>query len=151
RTGTKRCRTHYPAVWTCSPGGACRRGNRRLNHAIHLAAITQIRHRHSDGRAYYDKKRAEGKTANEALRALKRRISDAVFACLRADAQAASALAKGPGGHLGNDADASAVGSHPECRLFGEATPGPSPTLRSRPVRRAETASHTREANSRTT
>jgi transposase len=39
-----------------------RRGNRRLNHAIHMAAVTQIRHRHSDGRAYYDKKRAEGKT-----------------------------------------------------------------------------------------
>jgi len=39
------------------------RGNRRLNHAIHMAAITQIRHRHSDGRAYYDKKIAEGKTA----------------------------------------------------------------------------------------
>jgi transposase len=33
-----------------------RRGNRRLNHAIHMAAVTQIRQRHSDGRAYYDKK-----------------------------------------------------------------------------------------------
>ncbi len=33
-----------------------RRGNRRLNHAIHMAAITQIRCRHSEGRAYYDKK-----------------------------------------------------------------------------------------------
>ena len=57
-----------------------RRGNRRLNHAIHMAAITQIRHRHSDGRAYYDRKVAEGKTPKEALRSLKRRISDAVFA-----------------------------------------------------------------------
>jgi transposase len=37
-----------------------RRGNRRLNHAIHMAAVTQIRHRHSQGRAYYDKKLAEG-------------------------------------------------------------------------------------------
>ena len=37
-----------------------RRGNRRLNHAIHMAAITQIRHKHSGGRAYYDKKLAEG-------------------------------------------------------------------------------------------
>jgi len=53
------------------------RGNRRLNHAIHMAAITQIRHRHSDGRAYYDKKIAEGKTRKEALRSLKRRISNA--------------------------------------------------------------------------
>ena len=38
------------------------RGNRRLNHAIHMAAVTQIRYQHSDGRAYYDKKIAEGKT-----------------------------------------------------------------------------------------
>ena len=45
-----------------------RRGNRRLNHAIHMAAITQIRHSHSRGRAYYDKKLAEGKTPKEALR-----------------------------------------------------------------------------------
>jgi hypothetical protein len=37
------------------------RGNRRLNHAIHMAAISQIRHKHSQGRAYYDKKLAEGK------------------------------------------------------------------------------------------
>lgn len=49
-----------------------RRGNRRLNHAIHMAAVTQIHHRHSKGRAYYDKKLAEGKTPEEALRALKR-------------------------------------------------------------------------------
>jgi hypothetical protein len=47
-----------------------RRGNRRLNHAIHMAAITQIRYRHSDGRAYYDRKIAEGKTHKEALRSL---------------------------------------------------------------------------------
>jgi transposase len=39
-----------------------RRGNRRLSHAIHMAAISQIRHRHSQGRACYDKKLAEGKT-----------------------------------------------------------------------------------------
>ena len=39
-----------------------RRGNRRLNHAIHMAAVTQIRYRHSPGRAYYDKKLADGKT-----------------------------------------------------------------------------------------
>ena len=63
------------------------RGNRRINHAIHMAAITQIRHRHSDGRAYYEKKLAEGKTHKEALRSLKRRISDAIFARLLADAR----------------------------------------------------------------
>ena len=39
-----------------------RRGNRRLNHALHCAAITQIRHRHSPGRGYYERKLAEGHT-----------------------------------------------------------------------------------------
>jgi transposase len=68
-----------------------RRGNRRLNHAIHMAAVTQIRYRHSDGRAYYDKKLAEGKTPREAKRALKRRISDAIFARLQADAHRTAA------------------------------------------------------------
>ena len=68
-----------------------RRGNRRLNHVIHMAAVTQIRYRHSDGRAYYDRKLAEGKTPKEALRALKRRVSDAIFARLQADARRAAA------------------------------------------------------------
>jgi transposase len=109
-----------------------RRGNRRLNHAIHMAAITQIRYRHSDGRAYYDRKLAEGKTHKEALRSLKRRVSDAIFARLQADARQASAPAstEGPGGQPGNDSVASAAGSHPEHRLFGQATPGPESTLR---------------------
>ena len=102
-----------------------RRGNRRLNHAIHMAAVTQVRHRHSEGRAYYDKKLAEGKTPKEALRALKRQISNAIFACLQADARRAAAPAKGPGGQQGNDSVASAAGSHPRHRLFGQATPGP--------------------------
>jgi transposase len=102
-----------------------RRGNRRLNHAIHMAAVTQIRHQHSDGRAYYDKKLAEGKTPKEALRALKRQISNAIFACLQADARRAAARAEGPGGQQGNDSAACAAGSHPRHRLFGQATPGP--------------------------
>jgi transposase len=107
------------------------RGNRRLNHAIHMAAITQIRNRHSDGRAYYDRKIAEGKTHKEALRSLKRRISNAIYARLRADArQAAPASAKGPGGQPGNDSYSSAAGSHPAHRLFGQATPGPATSLR---------------------
>ena len=68
-----------------------RRGNRRLNHAIHMAAVTQVSHRHSDGRAYYERKLAEGKTPKEALRALKRQVSDTIFARLQADAQRAAA------------------------------------------------------------
>jgi transposase len=54
------------------------RGNRRLNHAIHVIAICQIRHP-GEGRKYFDRKVAEGKTTKEALRALKRQISNAVY------------------------------------------------------------------------
>jgi transposase len=75
-----------------------RHGNRRINHAIHMAAITQIRQHHSEGRAFYDKKLAEGKTHREALRSLKRQISDAVFARLRADARRGADQAGDPGG-----------------------------------------------------
>ena len=75
-----------------------RRGNRRVNHAIHMAAVTQIRQKHSEGRAYYDKKLAEGKTHREALRSLKRQISDAVFTRLREDANLAERQARNPGG-----------------------------------------------------
>ena len=83
-----------------------------------MAAITQLRHKHSEGRAYYEKKLAEGKTHKEALRSLKRKISDAIFARLQADArQAAAAGAKGqakdPGGHPGNDSASSAAGLTP--------------------------------------
>lgn len=51
-----------------------------------MAAITQISHQHSNGRAYYQRKIAEGKTHKEALRCLKRRISNAIYA-RRADAR----------------------------------------------------------------
>jgi len=98
-----------------------RRGNRRLNHAIHMAAVTQIRYRHSDGRACYDKKIAEGKTPQEALRALKRQVSDAIYKQLKADAAraAAAAQARDPGGHAGERL----------CRQRGQLTPQ-TPALR---------------------
>jgi transposase len=67
-----------------------RRGNRRLHHVIHMAAVTQISHRHSPGRAYYQRKLTEGKTPKEALRSLKRRLSDVIFAQLQADARRAA-------------------------------------------------------------
>jgi transposase len=62
------------------------RGNRKLNHALHIAAVTQLRYPNK-GRDYYDKKLAEGKTSKEAIRALKRRISDVVYRHLVADAR----------------------------------------------------------------
>ncbi len=61
------------------------RGNRNLNHALHLAAICQIRHTHSDGRAYFDRRVADGKTKKEAIRALKRQISNSMYRQLVAD------------------------------------------------------------------
>ena len=59
------------------------RGNRQLNHAAAPDRGHPDRARH--GRAYYDRKIAEGKSKKEALRALKRRISDAVWRQLRTD------------------------------------------------------------------
>jgi transposase len=61
-----------------------RGGNRQLNRAIYTIAITQIR-ADTEGRAYYQRKRAEGKTSREALRCLKRRLSDLIYRTLRAD------------------------------------------------------------------
>ena len=53
-----------------------RRGNRHLNHAIHMAAVTQISRPGSEGRAYYQRKIADGMGRKAGLRALKRTISD---------------------------------------------------------------------------
>jgi transposase len=68
-----------------------RRGNRHLNHALHIAAVTQIRHRDNPGRGYYDRKLAEGKTPREAIRALKRRLSDVVWRHLVGDGRRSAA------------------------------------------------------------
>ena len=64
-------------------------GNRKLNYALHMVAIRQARS-NAMGGAYYRKKIAEGKSRKEALRCLKRRISDAVFRSLMADSRAPS-------------------------------------------------------------
>jgi transposase len=60
------------------------RGNRQLNHALHIAAVTQVRN-DTPGHTYYLRKHAEGKTRKEALRTLKRRINDAAYHQLLAD------------------------------------------------------------------
>lgn len=62
------------------------RGDRQLNHALYTAALVQITH-DTPGRVYYERKLAEGKTKKEAIRALKRRISDLVYRQLLADAR----------------------------------------------------------------
>jgi transposase len=67
-------------------------GNRKLNYALHMVAVCQAR---SDARggAYYRKKITEGKSRKEALRCLKRRVSDAVFRSIMADSLAPSSSA----------------------------------------------------------
>ncbi len=110
-----------------------RRGNRRVNHAIHMAAVTQVSHRHSQGRAYYDKKLAEGKTRKEALRALKRQISDAVFARLQADARRAAARAKDPEGNRGTTLPPARPAHTPGTGSSDKPLPGLATTLRLQP------------------
>ena len=65
------------------------RGNRQINHALHLVALCQLRHPDCNGRIYFDRRVAEGKTKREALRALKRHISNTVYRHLVADAERA--------------------------------------------------------------
>ncbi len=71
-----------------------RGGDRQLNLALHIAALTQVRMRGSTGRAYYDKKIAAGKTHNEAMRCLKRRLADHVWRIMLADERRAVGQAR---------------------------------------------------------
>ncbi|HSK32703.1 MAG TPA: hypothetical protein VK903_04400, partial [Propionicimonas sp.] len=104
-----------------------RAGNRRVNHVIHIAAITQLR-LDTDGRAYYRRKRAEGKKPLEALRCLKRRISDAIYRQLLEDAQRAAVedVGTGPGGHCRASQESSAVDLPPHIDTSDQPLPGPA-------------------------
>jgi transposase len=106
-----------------------RAGNRRMNHMIHVAAVTQLR-LNTDGRTYYRLKRAEGKKPLEAMRCLKRRISDAVYRQLVADAEmAAHGLDRaGRGGHYGASQESSAADFHPLIGTSDQPLPGPATT-----------------------
>ncbi len=105
-----------------------RAGNRRANHMIHIAAVSQLRV-DSPGRAYYRRKLAAGKTPMEAMRCLKRRISDAIYRQLIHDAKTAAAadMDAGPGGHGGATLQSSAAGSHPHTGTSDQPQPGPAP------------------------
>jgi transposase len=83
-----------------------RAGNRQLNYCLHVMAIIQVR-QDTPGRAYYLRKRSEGKSHNEALRCLKRRLSDLVYRRLTHDANTQKA---GPGGHSGAALSSRAAG-----------------------------------------
>lgn len=63
-----------------------RAGDRQMNYALHVMAITQIQ-RDTPGRAYYQRKRADGKSHKEALRCLKRRLSDVVYRTMLRDSE----------------------------------------------------------------
>jgi transposase len=112
-----------------------RAGNRRMNHMIHIAAATQIR-LDTPGRAYDRRKLAAGKTRAEAMRCLKRRISDALYRQQLADANASSDVTvdAGPGGHRGASLQSSAAGSHPHTSTSDQPLPGPAPTTLRRPM-----------------
>jgi transposase len=112
-----------------------RAGNRRMNHMIHIAAVTQIR-LDTDGRAYYRRKITAHKKPMEAMRCLKRRISDVIYRQLVADAQraadteAANEAGTGPGGHCGATQTSSAVDLPPHIDTSEQPLPGPAqPTL----------------------
>ena len=61
-----------------------RAGNRRINRALHIMAVVQLRNP-TEGRAFFDAKKAAGKTSMEAMRALKRRLSNVVYSRMIAD------------------------------------------------------------------
>lgn len=118
-----------------------RAGNRRMNRAIHIAATTQIR-LDTEGRTYYRRMIAAGKTRMEAMRCLKRRISDAVFRQLVADAQAFEnkSIGASPGGHCGASQKSSAVDLPPHIDTSDQPLPGPAkPTLQPAARRRKTT------------
>jgi len=91
-------------------------------------AINQLRHR-TEGRAFYDRHRAGGMPSMMALRVLKRRLSNVIFARMLADQTRREArVATGPGGHSGNDSVSSAVDSHIGIDSSEKPHPGPAST-----------------------
>lgn len=122
-----------------------RAGNRRLNHVLHIAAIVQIRH-DTTGRAYYRRKLADGKTPMEALRCLKRRLSDVVYRQLSQDHERRET---GPGGHSGATLLSSAVDLPPVIDTSDQPLPGPAPSTLPAPTGAAKTAASPTRAPSR--
>jgi transposase len=148
-----RNRDHYAAYTGTSPiemssGGRVvhrlsRRGNRQLNHAIHIAAITQIRFAHSPGRTFFDRKVADGKTKREAVRALKRRISDAIYRQLLHDV-----TNTGPGGQTGTALESSVTDLEPQQPALRKNHSRTRPNARTQPptaptTRRSRTSPNT--------
>jgi transposase len=106
-----------------------RAGNRRINRVLHIMAVVQLRH-DTPGRAYYRRRLADGKTTMEALRALKRHLSDVVYKRMVRDAKRARTRATGPGGHSGATLRSSADGPIPTAASSDKSQPGPTTTKR---------------------
>jgi transposase len=110
-----------------------RAGNRRINRVLHIMAIVQLRH-DTPGRAYYRRRLAEGKTTMEALRAVKRHLSDVVYKHMVRDAKRASTsgtgLKTGPGGQSGATLQSSADGPIPTAASSDKSQPGPATAKR---------------------
>jgi transposase len=102
-----------------------RAGDRQLNYCLHIVAITQLK-RDCPGRDYYLRKRASGKGHKEALRCLKRRLSDVVYRQLLRDAQASQAAS--PRGQQGATTNSRAAGSTPNTSSSDKSLPGPAGT-----------------------
>ncbi|WP_344133710.1 IS110 family transposase [Pedococcus bigeumensis] len=100
-----------------------RGGNRQINRVLHIMATVQLRTA-TEGRAYFDRKKATGKTSMEAMRCLKRRLSDIVYRTMLSDYTASKVT--GPGGQRGNDSDSSATGSQPHTGTSDKPLPGPA-------------------------
>jgi len=111
-----------------------RGGNRQINMVLHMMAVVQLRNR-TEGRAYFDRKVAAGKSPNEAMRCLKRRLSDIVYRTMLDDLVATKAT--GPGGHRGASLKSSAAGSHPHTGSSDKSLPGPAKTKPRTPARKA--------------
>jgi len=99
-----------------------RAGNRRINRVLHIMAIVQLRH-DTEGRAYYRRRLAAGKTPMEAIRALKRRLSNVVYQRILNDTRS---VATGPGGHRGTTLQSSAASPIPTADTSEQSLPGPS-------------------------
>ena len=112
-----------------------RGGNREINRVLHTMAIVQLRTKTTLGRSYYDRKRADGKTAMEALRCLKRRLSDVVYRTMLADYT--NGAGAGPGGHQGASTGSSAAGSQPHTDTSKKSLPEPAVTDATTPLPKA--------------
>ena len=100
-----------------------RAGNRRINRTLHIMAVVQLRNP-TQGRTYFDTRTAAGKTSKEAMRCLKRRLSNVVFAQMVADQKRRQAA--DPGGHRGTSTDSSVTDSHPHAGSWEKPHPGPA-------------------------